>query len=212
VTALAAEPTSTTAQGNAFRDRARDLIALHPACGNVRTECRIGSQTVDVYYEEQTSVRTRRIACECKDYDRPLTKSILEREIYSKYKPLLDANLIDDVRIIAPLEIGSEAQQYVEVCRFSFTTLDRMEAEMIDFRAYMRSFSGLYAEGGLDQYYIEPTLEDGHDLESVIAEWIDADTDVAQPIAILAGYGMGKTSFARRLAHRLAKRRLNNES
>jgi hypothetical protein len=109
------ETISTTAQGNAFRDRVRDLLALHPACSNLQTERRIGSQTVDIYYEEQTSVRTRRIACECKDYEGPLTKSIIEREVYVKYRPLLDANLIDDVRIIAPLEIGTEAQQYVEM-------------------------------------------------------------------------------------------------
>jgi hypothetical protein len=57
-------------------------MALQPACGSV-PERRIGSQTVDVYYEAQTSVRTRRVACECKDYDRPLTKSIIQREARS---------------------------------------------------------------------------------------------------------------------------------
>ena len=58
-------------------------MALQPACGSV-PERRISSQTVDVYYEAQTSVRTRRVACECQDYDRPLTKSIIEREARSQ--------------------------------------------------------------------------------------------------------------------------------
>jgi hypothetical protein len=197
---------STTAQGNQFRDSVKRLVELTPGCTNVHSEYPVGSQPVDLYYEEHTSFRKMRVACECKDHGRPLTKELIASNIYPRYAPLLQKGLIDAVRIIAPLGLGATARQYVQECGFSFHTLDQLEAEIIDFRQYLTSLKRGYAEDGLDRYYISALLEDGRDLESTIESWIDGDS--SQPVAILAGYGMGKTSFARRLAARLAERAL----
>src|SRR4051794_33083603 len=98
---------STTAQGNEFRDSVKRLVELTPGCTNVHSEFPVGSQPVDLYYEERTSFRSMRVACECKDYGRPLTKELIASNIYPRYAPLLQKGLIDAVRIIAPLGLGA---------------------------------------------------------------------------------------------------------
>jgi len=189
---------NTTKRGDLFRDSVLQLIELSPGCYGARREYKVGSQNVDIYYEEQTSVGTLRVACECKDYAKPLTRQYIAREIYPRYNPLLEGRLVDAVRIIAPHEIGVDAQQYLRDIRFTFTTPMHLEAAIIDFRAYLRSLMSLYHLNGLSQYYIHPLLEDGHDLESTVTDWIRGSSD--RPMAIIAGYGMGKSSFASRLA------------
>jgi NACHT domain len=197
---------STSAKGNAFRDSVRRLLELTPACTNVQTEVQIGTQPVDIYYEEKTSFRTLRVACECKDYGKPLTKDLIARNIYPRYSPLLNDKQVDAVRIIALLELGHIASAYVTECGFTFQTIDQLEYEIIDFRNYMQSLVVGFRDDGLDRYYINPKLEGGGDLEQAIDNWISGES--SQPRAILAGYGMGKTSFARRLAYKLGTQAL----
>src|SRR5262245_34319322 len=110
---------STTARGNEFRDNVRRLLELTPGCANVQAELQLGSQPVDLHYEERTSFRLMRVACECKDYGRPLTKDLIASHIYPRYAPLLRNDLVDAVRIIAPLDLGATARAYVQECGFS---------------------------------------------------------------------------------------------
>jgi hypothetical protein len=203
-------PDSTSAQGNAFRDSVKRLIELTPGCSNVRTEHLLGTQPVDIYYEERTSFRTLRVACECKDYERPLTKDQIARHIEPRYRPLLQNNLVDAVRIIARVDLGATAAAYVRECGFTFHTIDQLESQIVDFRQYLHGLQLGSADDGLERYYVRPLLEDGGDLQERIESWIAGSS--SQPVAILAGYGMGKTSFARHLAHVLAGRALASPS
>jgi len=115
------------------------------------------------------------------------------------------------VRVIASLDLGAVARAYVtDECGFSFHTVDQLESEIIDFRQYMQALRNPFADDGLEHYYVRSLLETGEDLETVIDSWIAGSS--SQPLAILAGYGMGKTSFARRIAHVLAGRALTDPS
>ena len=196
---------NTTQHGNHFRDGIYSLISLTPGCTNVRVECEIGAQFVDIYYEEHSTARTLRVACECKNYAKPLTKALVARNIYPRYFPLLERRLVDVVRIIAPHDVGASARKYIEEdCGFSFHTLAQVESNVIDFRQYLRSLIDAFDEDGLKQYYIRPRLHEGADLEETIDSWILGSS--SQPVAILGGYGLGKTSFARAVAYSLASR------
>jgi hypothetical protein len=75
------DPRSATAQGNAFRDSVKRLLELTSACANVRAEHLIGTQPIDLYYEERTSFRVMRVGCECKNHGRPLTKEFIASNI-----------------------------------------------------------------------------------------------------------------------------------
>ena len=66
---------NTTKQGDLFRDSVLQLIELSPGCYSARREHKVGSQNVDIYYEEQTSVRTLRVVCECKELFHSVTLS-----------------------------------------------------------------------------------------------------------------------------------------
>jgi hypothetical protein len=199
---------NTTTQGNSFRDQVKSLIELTPGCSKVTVECLIGTQAVDVYYEESTSCGTLRVACECKDYAVSLTKDLVARHIYPRYQPLLAKRLVDAVLIVASQELGAVAREYVEECGFAFRTLRQLQTRLLDFRQYLTSLRSVFTEKGLDRYYIRPMTTEGADLEDYIESWIASPAN--QPIAILGGYGMGKTSFARRLAHVLAVRALEH--
>ena len=194
---------STTEKGNSFRDSVKALFELNPRYINVNAEHRVGHQDVDIYYEELTSTRTLRVACECKDYSQPLTRSDLE-SIYAKYQPLYAGSprRVDEVRIIARKPLGSNAQQYIRECGYTYTTLDELEQSTIDFSAYLQTLGALYEEDGLSALYIRATLKDESDAENTVLQWLDGPSDL--PIALLAGYGMGKTSFARHMAATLA--------
>jgi hypothetical protein len=201
---------STTTQGNRFRDSIKTLLELCPRFIHVQQEVRIAHQDVDIYYEEPTSTNTLRIACECKGYTHPLTRSDLER-IYAKYDPLIRSKspAIDAVRIFAPLPLGANAQAYLQQVGFSFSTQDDLELNIVDFRAYLRSLVNDYRQN-LADVYTRPRLEDGNDAESIVCQWIEGSS--SQPVAILGGYGMGKTSFASHLAAKLASARLENRA
>lgn len=203
---MKAKSPSTTVRGNAFRDDILQLIKLRPGVSNAQAERQIGTQPVDLYYEERASFGIVRVACECKAYSDPLTKTFIAEKIVPRYQPLLDRRLVDRVQIIAPKNIGAVADEYVhrELRYFSFLTNTELQADIIDFSAYISSLEGLYREGGLDRYYVRPLLSSGEDLESRLTDWLDGAS--SQPVAILAGYGMGKTSFARRFAYAASQR------
>jgi hypothetical protein len=192
------ESQSTTAQGNRFRDRVAQL--LHAAhFDGVTTERRIGGKKLDIYFEERTLTETRRIAVECKDYGRPLTAEQIRKEIYLDYHALIEARLLDGVLIVAPWALNADADAFVRTATgFAFKTFAQLQNDVMNFGSYLQSMRAQFHEQGLDTYYVAAKLSDGRDLEEMVAAWLDEPT--ARPIAILAGYGMGKTSFARRIA------------
>jgi hypothetical protein len=196
------EQQSTTAKGNSFRDRVAQLLQAAHFDG-VTTERRIGGKKLDVYFEQRTLTETRRIAVECKDYGRPLTAEQIRKEIYLDYHVLLEARKIDGVLIVSPLALNADAQELVRTATgFKFKTFAQLQNDVMNFGSYLQSMRAQFHEQGLDTYYVKAKLSDGSDLEEKVAAWLNEP--IAPPIAILAGYGMGKTSFARRIATQAA--------
>jgi hypothetical protein len=193
---------STTARGNSFRDRVAQLLQAAHYDG-VTTERRIGGKKLDVYFEQRTITETRRIAVECKDYGRPLTTEQIRKEIYLDYHMLIEAREIDRVLIVAPLALNADAQEFVRTAPgFTFKTFAQLQNDVMNFGSYLQTMRAQFHEQGLDTYYVKAKLSDGSDLEGKVDAWLEETA--APPIAILAGYGMGKTSFARRIATRAA--------
>ena len=189
---------SSTEQGNSFRDSVAALLrAAH--YDNVRTEVRIGSKKVDVYFEEKGLTTRRRIAVECKDYDRPLTRKEISHAIVPDYEPLFEARLIDAVLIVARMALNADAQAYLNDKRvFDFMTYAQLQSRVMDFSSYLFAMRAQAEDHGLREYYVNPKLVGGEDLEEKVLDWLRQPS--ARPVAILAGYGMGKTTFARYIA------------
>jgi hypothetical protein len=195
---------STTEKGDDFRDLVCDL--LRTQFPDVETEPRIGGSKVDIAFSKHEFGRHVRFAVECKDYARPLTKSYIEQNIYPKYHALLGAKLVDRVLIVSRRSISTDAAEYAKTWGADHLTYEGLAEALVGMRRYVDGLAQLRPAD--DSLYVEARLEDteGAALEAV-DRWV---SDVAGPpgIAILGGYGQGKTSFARRVASEYAKRHL----
>lgn len=202
--------TNTRAQGDQFRDRVFALLRMLPGLKRIEREYPVDHQAVDIYYEEVASFGTVPVACECKDYGTPLTRSQIETKIWPKYGPLLQNKTVKAVRVITPFPVGVDAQRYADSIGFTITTVDDLEAGIMDFGAYLRSIRAQFSDGGLDQYYLPVTFDAGEDAEDHLTAWLNGTN--GRPIAILATYGMGKSSLAKRMAWLQASRHLESNN
>lgn len=205
---MSAEKTNTRAQGDAFRDRVYALLRMLPGLRVIEREHPVGHQAVDIYYEELASFGVVPVACECKDYGSPLTRSQLETKIWPKYGPLLQNKEVKAVRVITPFPVGVDAQRYAQSVGFTITTVDDLESGIMDFGVYLRAMRSQFAEGGLDQYYLPVRFDNQADAEDFLTTWLNGEH--SRPIAVLATYGMGKSSLAKRMAWLQAGRHLAN--
>lgn len=200
--------TSTTAIGDAFRDQVVGLLKV--AGFDVTSEILVDHKKVDIRFEETSLGRRRRYALEAKNYASPLSKDQLVK-IVADYDPLIRTQSVDELFIVSPHPVRSPAanaylEQNKQVTHRSFL---EFQEDVMGFGGYLQYIKRQHEEEGLEQYYIQPTLTDGKQLQTVVDRWLIDSSN--QPLAILAAYGMGKTSFARDLAYQLAKAALSGE-
>ena len=192
----------TTAKGDRLRD---DVFSLLEAAGKhaVSRERNIAGKKSDVYYEEQAVVpgKTLRIAVECKNYDAVLTRTDFD-VVHAAY--LSARAKFDHLIIVTEKGTASSVLETIEsIDWISHELYVDFCSRLLDFKRYLHGLKALFSKDGLDEFY-EPVLDtDGRSIESRIDTWLDGP--LARPQAILAGYGMGKTSFAIRLAHKYAQ-------
>jgi hypothetical protein len=197
--------------GDEFRDHIAAL--LRTRYDNVQTEVKLTAKKADIYFEIQAGPRRRiKAAAECKHWERALTRDHVQK-ILSDYDPALQAKEIDDVWIICHQTPAAGAREYVKAYRHcQLMTGIECEQEIVDFRPMITSLIESYKADPVSKYYISPSFldrnEDKADLHSHIEKWLADDT--ARPIAIWAGYGMGKTSYCKFLASVLAQRCCEN--
>ncbi len=202
---------NTTAKGDALRDTVAALLRTqHPT---VETERRLSnSKKADVFFEDVRYGRTQRCAVECKNYEVALTANELRRDIIPDYQGAYDAQDIDELIIVSRRPLNADAQALVSANRWvSHRTLSELEEDLLGIRLYVENLARTFGCDPLADYYIETRFQDLSETAlSVIEEWISSD--VVAPLAILGGYGVGKTSFSRRLASVAAEQYLEDQT
>ncbi|MFT3671263.1 NACHT domain-containing protein [Aestuariivirga sp.] len=196
--------------GDEFRRKVADL--LHANYDNVREEVHFQGKNADISFTMPVPPRSNyTVAVECKDWDSPLTSSDLQK-ICWEYDAALKSREIDLLWIIAPRNIGAMPRETIEAYRPQIEFMSFSEFEqliLIDFKPYLQALRSDFESDIVSQYYIHARTTDGKKLhEDVILPW--SSDEGAPSIAIIAGYGMGKTSYARFLAHYLSIAALNN--
>ncbi|WP_319519336.1 NACHT domain-containing protein [uncultured Martelella sp.] len=212
-----------------LRDHAADLLATK--YGEAKREFRSDGKKVDVYFEYKDLGRTHRIFLEAKDYDEPLGRSEVVH-IKTDYDDLLRRNAPSILLIVTRAGLTSDAQAFIEVesDNTRHQTIWDIETGLIELETYLRHLIDTYQTSGLSNYYVENGFSvraplakehEAHVLEtkkmfaqgqscfSALNNWIAVDNENA-PVAVLGGYGTGKTSLATKLAAHLAEGSLSN--
>jgi len=169
----------------------------------------IAHQQVDILAIRHDLAHTTRIAVECKLLDDPMTKDQVA-QVYAKYDSLYESNEIDEILIITKNGVTARTHDFLQRKRnLGHLTYSELQSSIMDFSTYLRHLSLAIDEDGLRKYYIPLKAVSYHnpgysfDLMGHIRSWL-AGSD-GTPIALLAGYGTGKTTFARYLAATLAE-------
>lgn len=185
----------------------------------VEREQLIGHKKVDLLLRGERWGSDWNVAVECKDYERPIDRQTVV-QIWSDYEPLVTTGIVNEVLLVSSNGLAPSAIAYVKSVRdLQARTLPDILADAIDFSDYLRSLVSGYSESsdGLPNYYIRPKTLDRRDVEDIVTAWISGESDhqdesaeesmplSIQPIAVLGAYGIGKSSFAIRLASVLAE-------
>ena len=192
-----------------FERRVKTILQLSGY--NVTSETLIGTKKVDLYFEYRLLGKRRRVAVECKRLDSLLGHYGLS-VIFADYGVLFDQSLIDELLIVTLNGLAPSASAMIDGKKgVSHQTLSELTASVMDFQGYMLGLIENHNRSDVPIYYVRPRSEmGGDDLEQVVRAWIAGDD--ARPMAILGGYGMGKTVFAEHLCAVLAEEAIKCQS
>jgi hypothetical protein len=198
------------APGDALRDEAANLLT--PRLGRPIREARAKGKKVDLHFTRQDYGKPVRFYVEAKDYDHNLGRDEAVH-IWADYSGIIEANRPATLLLVTRRGLTSDAQSYVldERPEMRHQTIWELENEALGLTDYIRYLSTLFQEDGLSSYYVEGRARqaryaegDNRELENdsfelfpELQKWIASAE--ARPVAILGGYGAGKSSLARRL-------------
>ncbi|MBB3914531.1 NACHT domain-containing protein [Rhizobium fabae] len=200
---------SSTEIGDALRDQVIDLLEAEGH--KVSREIRIGTKKVDILLETDDEFRPQKIAVECKNLAKNMSQGELNA-IWADYMALYEKGEVTGVFVISRLDFSPEAKAYAQDRRgrLDIFSIKEFEDNLLGFRKYCRDVRDLFNEGGLEKYYIKSSMEGGGELHERILAWVADPSKI--PVAILGGYGMGKTSYCKFLTKELADRYLEDPS
>lgn len=206
--------------GDELRDLAAQLVAVN--YGPAKTEKRVSGKKVDVYFERKEFGRTRRLYLEAKDWDHPLKRSEVV-QIWADYSGIVENNQPAELLVVTRNGLSSDADTFLneEQRHTRHQTIQDLERDTLGLTNYVRALSRLSADEGIDQYYVGSFADysgaedrqppyDSTDLNVLVDSWLRADSP--SPIAVLGGYGAGKTTFAKVLISRLASLAMAEET
>src|SRR6185312_234598 len=194
---------STVQKGSDFEARVARLLKSSTGYKNVREQQHIHGKNVDLVFEKQwTPKKQRKIAVECKNWDNGVDRQTV-RDIYFDYKPLFDQKEIDELWIVTPKPVAATVQEHIDgFDGIEIFHIRELEQDIIDFSLYATYLRDRFKSDPLAKFYIPSRLESSdRTLHSAIEAWLALAS--AKPVAIWAGYGMGKTSYASFLASQL---------
>lgn len=200
---VSGEKTSTS---KAFE---REVIQLIGQMGfDVIPKFQLASKKVDFLATEFDRFgKTKQYLGECKCYNSLLTKDELVKIIVD-YGTHLNSGY--NLLIVTKNGLAPAAQTYINDSHnvYHRTYHDLLNATM-DFTSYVHGSKATYQLGDLSKNYIAQGFYEGKgSIEAYIEKWIESED--FNPLAVLGGYGMGKTTLALRLGYTQARKHEDN--
>jgi hypothetical protein len=198
---------STIEQGNAFRDHI--AMMLGAAGFKVETEIRQGFKKTDIIASRQGFGEVETYIIETKDYTANITMPIAT-EFVAHYGTLIEEGKADKAWFISKSDISPDARALINSKKTrKAATYSEFLRLILGIEPYLHDLIANFERDKIGDWYVRPRTEsDGADLEATVRAWLDED--VAEPIAIVSGYGKGKSTFARHLTAQLAKEALQD--
>src|ERR1700722_374088 len=204
-------PTNTF-KGTEFERRVASLLRSSTGYRNLQEQQHIRGVNVDMTFQKQWRPhKYLTIGVECKDWKSGLDRNAL-MEICFSYRPLLDNKDIDELWVITPNPVHATVQEFANgMSNIALFHINELEQDIIDFSIYAHYLIRQFDEEKLRQYYVQPRqYNSAKRIHDTILSWLAIDS--AMPAAIWAGYGIGKTSYAKYLAAELAGKFLSDSS
>jgi len=196
--------------GDALRDEAANLLT--PRYGRPIRELRVAGKKADLYFTRSDYGKQIRFYVEAKDYAQPLNRSQVVL-IWSDYSGIIGRNSPATLLLVTRAGLTPDAQSYVlvEQPEMRHQTIWELENEALGLTEFIRWERELFGEDGLSTYYIEARAREARygasdtriladqpiELFSRLQDWLISPGN--RPIAILGGYGAGKSSLAKRI-------------
>lgn len=207
--------------GDELRDAAANLLSAR--FGRPSREHRADGKKVDLFFTRRDFGKEWRVYVEVKDYASPLGRSDVV-QIWSDYSGIVSRNRPSTLLLITRTGLSADAQAFVgdEQPEMRHQTIWELENETLGLADYLRWLATLFDEYGLSSYYVAgrvrqacyPTPNERQlstapvDIFERLLAWADDEAD-QRPVAVLGGYGAGKSSLARRLVSHLSRRALD---
>lgn len=202
---------STSKKGDAFRD----LVASHLAAAGMQAaaEVLVGFKKADVRASWTRNDLDGPVTylVETKDYDGTLPLAECT-EFAAEYGELVRRGEADRAWLVSRGPVSAAGRSAIEGNRtLRCFTLQELQRTLFGLDDYLRDLIASYRDEGTAAYYVAPHTEEGQDLEKLVAEWLSEPGSPA-PLAVVSGYGRGKSTFARHLAAQMAEKALADPS
>jgi hypothetical protein len=191
-------------RGNAFRDVVASMLAS--AGFFPETETRESFKKVDVRWQREDFDGLLKYVVEAKDHDGTLTKRECE-EFLTEYGTLVRSGQIDRAWLVSKGPLSADGRALIDDNRdCKAMTFAEFQRRLLGLDHYLQNLIASFEADRIAEWYVPLHTDDGSDLEKVVREWLDKPR--ALQIAIVAGYGKGKSTFARHFATALAREAL----
>lgn len=200
-------------RGQRFEERVARLLTLLDY--RVEPEQYLdNANKVDLIARKSAGFRQECFLVECKDWEKPVPKSELER--FRSWLNGPQALQMHAEGLYVAHSYTREALSYAKSQGLIAVTPPELEAQLFDFRPYLDRLRRRFEESPLARYYVaqrvllesEPEQRDGFELIEHAQAWVNGAG--RKLWLVLGDYGTGKSSFFRRFAYELAKQAIQD--
>jgi hypothetical protein len=174
----------------------------------VKIDVEIENIKFDIYCESKQSCSMVKLIANCLYQQEPISRQQVE-EFYAKLLLAKNAKKAHKGVIISHSDFSKEAKEFGESADIDLFTYKELIRSHFDYELYLNQIISNYDNSELPNTYIDAPGSKGksetEDSKSV-TELVDSSFDIGiSNIALLADFGMGKTTFCDKYAYDLAK-------
>jgi hypothetical protein len=193
---------TTVDRGNTFRDL---VLSLLRASGKkALSEKREAFKKVDIACEWYDAIDGHRILLvEAKDFNGTLPKRECV-EFVAEYGTLVRNDHADGAWLVSRNPVSADARALVAANRgLRCLTFEEFQRQLLQLDEYLRDKIEECERAQIEEFFVPPKTVQGEGVTDYVIRWLH--TPHAEPLVVTGAYGIGKSTFARRLTWLLGR-------